>query len=326
VHPTRYVHALAALAVRRGASIFENTPITAIEDGEPCTLRTASGAVVRAERVILATHSPLTHLFLQTKLKQYRSYVVSGPCERPLPGLYWDLADPYHYTRAAVIDGAQHWVIGGEDHKTGQDADTMARFASLTEYARSVGLPEITHAWSAQVVEPIDGLPYVGAESDESRVYFATGFSGNGMTLGTAAASILADACLGRPNRFAELFDARRRPKASLLPSYVQENADFPIEFVKGVAGAFRPRTVHDVPKGHGEVIRSGGKPLAIYRDEAGAVQAVSAVCTHMGCLVAFNPAEKSWDCPCHGSRFALDGSVIDGPAWKPLERALPIE
>jgi glycine/D-amino acid oxidase-like deaminating enzyme/nitrite reductase/ring-hydroxylating ferredoxin subunit len=326
IHPTRYVHALAALAARHGASIFENTAVTAIEEGDVCTLRTASGAVVRADRVILATHSPLTHLFLQTKVKQYRSYVVSGPSERPLPGLYWDLDDPYHYVRAARIDGVQHWIIGGEDHKTGQEEDTTARLGALTEYARALGLESVTHSWSAQVVEPIDGLPYIGAGSDDSHVYLATGFSGNGMTFGTLAARLLADACLGVPNPFAALFDARRLPKASLLPSYLQENADFPIEFTKGVVGAITSRTVRDVARGHGEIVRSGGKALAVYRDDDGTVHAVSAICTHLGCVVAFNSAEKSWDCPCHGSRFALDGTVLDGPAWKPLARSFPVE
>jgi Rieske Fe-S protein len=260
-------------------------------------------------------------LLLQTKLAHYRSYVVSGPCGSAPDALFWDMHDPYHYVRSATIDGAQHLVVGGEDHKTGQAEDTDAAYSALRAYAARFGVTELTRWWSAQVIEPVDGLPFIGTNAMSERVYVATGFSGNGMTFGTIAALILADACQGKTTPYAELYTATRVKPLAGMTTFLGENVDFPLHLIGDRVRPPDASSLEEVAPGQGRIVRHDGVRLAVYRDDSGALTAVSPICTHLGCQVAFNPSERTWDCPCHGSRFALDGSVIDGPAVKPLAR-----
>jgi nitrite reductase/ring-hydroxylating ferredoxin subunit len=215
-------------------------------------------------------------------------------------------------------------IVGGEDHKTGQEPDTESAFRRLLEYAARFSLTRVTHQWSAQVIEPVDGLPFIGENAGMDRVYVATGFSGTGLTFGTLSGMILSDLCLGKPNRYAELYKATRVKPLASLGSFLAENVDCPLHLVSDRLRAPDVRSVEDIARGEGKVVRVGGERLAVYRDELDALHALSAVCTHLGCLVSFNTAEKTWDCPCHGSRFAVDGSVINGPAARPLPRRVP--
>jgi glycine/D-amino acid oxidase-like deaminating enzyme/nitrite reductase/ring-hydroxylating ferredoxin subunit len=319
-HPLEYVLGLADELPGAGSHVYEHSRVVTIDEGKPCRVYLENGVMIAADRVILATHTPLNKVLLETDLAQYRSYAVSGPVEQAPQGLFWDTADPYHYVRAYRVGELKHLIVGGEDHKTGIEPKHDP-FESLVKYAERVGLRNIERRWSAQVVEPVDGLPLIGRNALSERIYVATGFSGNGMTFGTLAAQILTDACLERPNRYAELYDPTRVKSFSSLLSFLGENIDFPLHLLSDRLHPPDAKSLDEIAPGEGKTVRVNGERLAVYRDEGGNLTAVSPVCTHLGCHVKFNPAEKTWDCPCHGSRFASDGEVLNGPAVRGLPR-----
>lgn len=315
IHPLRYLTPMLDLLVAKGCAIFEDTPVTAIEDGSPCTLVTAGGKIT-ADQVILATNVPLNLLFLQTKIAHYRSYAAAFPHTEEVENkLFWDTDDPYHYTRSAIVDGKPYLIVGGEDHKTGQNKDTDESFARLIEYARvryHVGTP--SHRWSGQIIEPVDGLPYIGRNSASKNVYVATGYGGNGMTFGTLAAMLLSDLVLERGSPYSDLYEPTRIKPMASAATYVEENVDFPTHLIGDRVAAWSA-SLEDIKPNDGKVVTVKGEPIAVYRDAKGVTHGLSPVCTHLGCHVKFNRAEQSWDCPCHGSRFDLEGRVVNGPA-----------
>jgi glycine/D-amino acid oxidase-like deaminating enzyme/nitrite reductase/ring-hydroxylating ferredoxin subunit len=322
MHIQRYLGGLAVAAQAKGARIYEGTRVLTIEDGEPCRVHLDSGSTVRAKHVFVATHAPLNRVFLQTKIAAYRSYVLafSGNAAAA-DGLFWDTADPYHYFSSHDVDGAPWLIIGGEDHKTGTIAETGSRFDALQAWAKE-RIPSVespTFRWSAQVEESVDGLPFIGRNSMSQHVFVATGFGGNGTTFGTIAAMIVTDLVLGRANPWADLYAATRVKPISSASTYLSENIDFPMHLVTDHLHPPEARTLADVLPGEGKTVRVKGERLAVYRDAEGGLHAVSSVCTHLGCVVKFNRAEKTWDCPCHGSRFGIEGEVLDGPATRPL-------
>lgn len=326
IHIGRYLTGLANVVVQRKVAVFEDSRVISIEDGEPCTVHLESGAVVRARHVFDATHATLNRVFLQTKIHAYRSYVCAIPGAELPDALFWDTRDPYHYLSAFEIDGVRWNIVGGEDHKTGTDADTEQHFEALASWTRlRLGARSAEYRWSAQVYEPVDGLPYVGRNAVSENVFVATGFSGNGITFGTLAGSIVGDAILGRPNPYAEIFSATRLKVRGAAAEFATENVDFPAHFISDRLHPPEAGSVDEVAPGEGKTVRVRGRRVAVYRDPAGAVHAVSSVCSHLGCIVKFNPSEKSWDCPCHGSRFDVDGNVLDGPATRPL-RGMKVE
>jgi len=236
-------------------------------------------------------------------------------------GLFWDDEDPYHYIRSLPTSRGDVVIIGGEDHKVGQEEDTEARYEALLGYARQrFDVRSVEYRWSAQTLEPVDGLPYIGRDTGAGHVYVATGFSGTGMTFGTVSALVLADAVLGRQNPWAELYDSGRLKPSKSVGKFLKENVDFPTYLVRDRLKRPKGRKVADVPRGGGRVLLVDGERIAVSRNDAGTPRAVSAVCTHMGCIVRWNGAERSWDCPCHGSRFDAAGRVLDGPASRNLE------
>jgi glycine/D-amino acid oxidase-like deaminating enzyme/nitrite reductase/ring-hydroxylating ferredoxin subunit len=325
LQPVAYLFGLCPALLGNGSHVFEETRVISIEDGTPCRIHTDGGATLTARKVVVATHAPLNRVLLQTKLAAYRSYVIAGPA-RPAPprGLFWDMADPYHYIRTTMLDGAPHLIVGGEDHKTGAaEEDEHGAFERLEAYAGPLGLSAagVSHRWSAQVVEPVDGLPFIGRNAGAENVYVATGFSGNGTTFGTLAALILRDACLGRESRYAKLYEATRVEPLASIGTFLSENVDFPLHILTDRVRAPDVTSLDEILTDHGAIARVGGRRLAVFRDARGALHAVSPVCTHLGCHVAFNSTERTWDCPCHGSRFAVDGTVLDGPAVRGLER-----
>jgi glycine/D-amino acid oxidase-like deaminating enzyme/nitrite reductase/ring-hydroxylating ferredoxin subunit len=323
-HPLEYLREMAALFVGAGGRIFERTRMLDVVDGEPCKVTTTSGKIT-ARDVVVATNEVASNKFaLHTKVAAYRSYALGARLEKPFPsGLFWDMQDPYHYIRSQETSSGIFLIIGGEDHKTGQNEDTRESFRRLGEYTAShfAGV-EITHRWSGQIIEPADGLPFIGRNSGNQHVYVATGFSGTGMTFGTLSGVILSDAILAVENPWSKLYDATRVKPLAMARDYVAENVDFPAYLARDRLARGDAETVDHVAPGEGCLIRSRGKMLAVYRDEAGALHARSAVCTHLGCLVRWNKAERSWDCPCHGSRFDVDGAVLNGPATRALEEA----
>jgi glycine/D-amino acid oxidase-like deaminating enzyme/nitrite reductase/ring-hydroxylating ferredoxin subunit len=319
IDPLAYVFGLAVRLASRGCPLFEHSRVVAIDEGEPCRVHLERGGVVTAARIILATHVPLNRVLLTPRVAQYRSYVLSGPASTTVPGLFWDTEDPYHYLRRQRVGDEYHWLVGGADHKTGKDPAARDPFLTLREYGARLGLSRISEYWSAQVVEPADGLPLIGRNALSHRVYVATGFSGNGLTFGTLAAMILRDACLDRDNPYAKLYAATRLEPVAALGSVIGENVDFPLHLLSDSLLPPEARSLDEIERGEGKTIRVDGERLAVYRDVHGVLHAVSPVCTHLGCHVRFNSAEATWDCPCHGSRFDVEGRVLDGPAVRTL-------
>jgi glycine/D-amino acid oxidase-like deaminating enzyme/nitrite reductase/ring-hydroxylating ferredoxin subunit len=327
-HPRKYLAGLVRVITDRGGMIFEDT--SAEEFSERPAAVKANGYTLSCGDIILATHTPLVGnagllgaTLLQTKLALYSTYVVGGRAgkNRIPDALYWDTSDPYHYLRMDPHRDHDFVIFGGEDHKTGQADDTSACFARLERTLRSViDDVEITHRWSGQVIETVDGVPYIGETAE--RQFTGTGFSGNGMTFGTLTAIMAADHILGVPNPWSELFEPGRKKILGGAWDYIKENKDYPYYMLRDRLAGAEARSVREIPRGSGRVLSLNGQRVAVYRDENGAVQKRSAVCTHMGCIVDWNDAERTWDCPCHGSRFRPDGSVIGGPAESPLSPA----
>ncbi len=322
--PRPFLEALARAVDGDGSHLHEGTRALEIHDGLEPSVSTPNGTV-RAKHVIVATHAPFNNrLLLQTKIAHYRSYVLalSSPFDVP-DGLFWDDADPYHYVRTADHGGRRLVLVGGEDHRTGQEDDTLVRLAALERWALQ-RLPGSTveRRWSGQVLEPVDGLPYVGRNSLEHNVHEATGFSGTGWAYGALAARILADSVRGIVHPLAETLAATRITPIASAKRYIQENAAFPWHFF-GDRLSPESTEIESLPRGRGKLVMTRKlRKLAVYRDAEGELHALSPVCPHMGCIVDFNPAESSWDCPCHGSRFDVDGKILNGPATTGLARA----
>lgn len=324
-HPLKYLHGLAAAATRAGVTIHTGTEVSeAPEDGAPVTIRTTSGYTVTAGAAVMATNYPLTSaLSVVTKIASYRTYVVGFviPAGSVPPILIWDTDEPYHYVRTAAGQkpGEEILIVGGEDHKTGQADDMDARFESLVDWTRErfPMAKEVAFRWSGQVQEPSDHMGLIGHHPGDDHIFMITGDSGQGMTHGTLGAMILADLIAGRENPWASLYSPSRSGLAAPL-EMARENLNVAAQFRDYVTPS-EVRDVADIPVGGGAVMRRGSRQVAIYRDETGALHERLAVCTHMGCVVRWNNFERSWDCPCHGSRFAPTGEVLTGPALKPL-------
>ena len=325
-HPAKYLGALIERIPGEGCFVFEDTEVDEVDD-RPLRIR-CGPHTVQAEFLVMATHVPLSSgagavraTLLQTDLFAYSSYAVHGRVPKgTLPeGLYWEnSAGAYDYLRVDACSGYQDVILGGEDHKTGQADDTRRCFAAierrLREYAPGI---RIMHRWSGQVIETRDGLPYIGEVSPGR--FVATGFAGNGMTFGTIAGMMAADALAGRTSPWAKLFDARRTRLLTGAWNYVKENKDYPYYMIRDRFAGAEGKSLRAVQRGEGKLIDLNGKRAAVYRDARGQVTMLSPSCTHLGCHVEWNTAEQTWDCPCHGSRFTTEGRVLAGPAERPL-------
>jgi glycine/D-amino acid oxidase-like deaminating enzyme/nitrite reductase/ring-hydroxylating ferredoxin subunit len=328
LHALRYVDGLAHGIEARGGRIFTETHVNDIQaESRKVVLSTAAGTTVEATRVVVATNTPFNDRFvIHTKQAAYRTYALAArvPAGSVPRALYWDTGEPYHYVRLQPAgDGADFLIAGGEDHKTGQDADTAECYSRLEDWARQrfSAMGEVEHRWSGQVMEPVDGLAFIGQNpADEDNVYVVTGDSGMGMTHGTIAGILLTDLIEGRENEWKRLYDPRRKT-LSAAKRWLGENLNVAAELLAG-AGPAEVSTVDEIPRGGGAVVRRGLQKIAVYRDERGALHERSAVCPHLGCVVAWNESEKSWDCPCHGSRFDPHGRVVNGPAAEDLAAA----
>ncbi len=326
-HPRKYLAGIARAIVAGGGSIHEHTAADEFSDN-PRSVK-SGGVTLTCDHIVIATHTPLvgnTNLasatLFQTKLALYTSYVVAGRVRRgTVPdALFWDTGDPYHYLRIEPHRDDDVVIFGGEDHKTGQAADTNACYERL-ESAVTTVVPgiELTHRWSGQVIETPDGLPYIG--STAACQFVGTGFSGNGMTFGTLTSMMATDHVLGRQNPWSDLFDPSRKKLRGATWDYLTENKDYPYYLIRDRFAGADGKSLRAVRRGHGKRLEINGKSVAVFRDADGTTIQRSAICTHMGCKVEWNDAELTWDCPCHGSRFKPNGSVIAGPAESPLPK-----
>ena len=325
-HPLKYLKGLARAILRDGGKIYSGVHAEKIVDGEPARVTTSEGYVISADNVIVCTNTPVNDwLIIHSKQAAYRTYVIGARVPRgSVPhGLYWDTLDPYHYIRLQQAeDGSGNeldyeiLIVGGEDHKTGQADDMPERFTRLEKWSRErfPMIERIDYRWSGQVIEPVDYMAYIGRNpGGDEHIYIATGDSGNGMTHGTIAGIVLNELVQGRKHQWARLYDPSR-VSLRATPEYIKENLNVAEQykdyFTIGDVG-----DVAAIKPGEGAIIGRGRGKIAVYRDERGNIHQHSAVCTHLYCIVHWNDTEKTWDCPCHGSRFDPVGKVVNGPA-----------
>ena len=330
-HVLKYLRGVIAAIQREHGQLFAFTKAVEFSDGPPARVRTEGGYTVTARGLVITTNSPVNNRFVpHTKQMAYRSYVIGAriPLGSMKPALFWDTLDPYHYIRVQRLHAGEGGVnqerdiliVGGEDHKTGQDDHPEKHFRALEEWTRErfTGVESVDFRWSGQVMEPDDYLAFIGRNPGEDNVYIATGDSGMGMTHGTIAGILLTDLIQGRENPWAKLYDPARKTLGA-LGEWTRENLNVGAQYMDWVTR----RDVNSPEKitpGEGAIIREAGIPVACHRDHDGALRRYSAVCPHLGCIVSWNAVEKSWDCPCHGSRFAADGHVLNGPAVSGLK------
>jgi glycine/D-amino acid oxidase-like deaminating enzyme/nitrite reductase/ring-hydroxylating ferredoxin subunit len=337
-HPMKYLAGVVRAFTRRGGRIHTGPRATEVTGGRDVVVKTADGRTVTAGAAVVATNSPFTDLFaIHTKQAPYHTYVIAARVAAGAitPALYWDMGDPYHYVRLQRTTNAELGgdnadpvdllIVGGEDHKAGHAQDAEARYAALEAWMRRwfPAAGEVEFRWSGQVMETQDGLAFIGRNpADSPNVYVATGDSGMGLTHGTIAGILITDLIAGRPNPWTDLYDPSR-VRTGAAAEFVKENLDVALQYTSWLTGG-EVASADEIVPNTGAVVREGLRKVAAFRDEAGELHRRSAVCTHLGCIVAWNAAASTWDCPCHGSRFDPYGTVVNGPAVEDLRKLEP--
>lgn len=325
IRPHLYVRHLASLVHGNGSAVFEHCAVTAWNEGPRLT---TAGGVVTADRIVMASHAPMAGLasslsadLAQARVAPYTTYAIRARAARgAVPdALFWDTGAPYRFLRVNPRHGHDDLIFGGGDHKTGQRVDGIDPHCEL-EHALLDLAPGavVDRRWSGQVWESTDGLPFIGESAPGQ--FSATGFSGNGLTFGTLAAMMACDWVTGVVNPWQELFAwSRAGLLAGGVRNYVRENADYPYYRVRDALVGPRGRSLRAVGRGQGAVVEVGDRVVAAFRDDEGTLWQCDAACTHKGCRVTWNASDRTWDCPCHGSRFAPSGEVVAGPATEGL-------
>jgi glycine/D-amino acid oxidase-like deaminating enzyme/nitrite reductase/ring-hydroxylating ferredoxin subunit len=324
-HPRKYLRALVEKIPGDGSHAFEKSAATKF-DAKKRRVK-ANRNWIGFDRVVMATNNPLVGLasitsatLFQTKLSLYTSYAFGArvPSNTVPEALFWDTREPYDYLRVDRHPDFDDIVYGGEDHKTGQKKATMKAYGRLlARLKRIISKARVDHRWSGQVICTPDGLPYIGQNAEHQ--FVATGYCGNGITFGTVAAMMACDWTIGRKNPWTDLFAVDRKKTKGATWNYIRDNKDYPYYMIKDRLTRPEADSVRELKPGEGMIVGSRGKKVAAFRHRNGKVHRLSPVCTHLGCLVRWNPAESTWDCPCHGSRFTPTGAVIAGPAEEPL-------
>lgn len=333
-HALNYLLGLAKAVEGGGSYVFEQTRVLDVSGDKPTRFYTLGGTV-SAHSVVLATHTPIhditrlqdIYVTATIKVVPFQSYVLgvklrSASVEQSIPdSLFWDTNQPYHYiSRYETPQLGEILIVGGENHKTGADINTSECYQRLEAYVRShFEVESVPYRWSSQWFESVDGLPLIGKSLLHDNLYLATGYGGNGISEGTIAAVTITDSILERENPWIRLYDPNRfKPFAGTL-KFLAQNLDISRHFV---LDRFKQdaQTIAEIPSGSGKLIELDGEKIAAYRDEAGELHTLSAVCSHLACIVNWNEAQKSWDCPCHGARYSCTGQVLNGPSIKDLE------
>ena len=324
-HPLQYLAHLVQEVRNMGGHLFEGTAAIDIEEGERPTVVTRAGHRVTGNKVLACSHYPFYdgQGFYFTRMHADRSYVIAAKTEKQYPGgMYISADSPTRSLRSVKINHEEMVLIGGESHKTGQGKDTLEHYRALEIFGMEVlGLKEIRYRWSAQDLITLDKVPYIGTiASAHSNVLVATGYRKWGMTTGTAAAHILRDIVLERKNRYQLLYTPSRFYADPSLKTFLAQNADVAGHLIKGKFD-MPLQSADDLAKNEGAVVSANGARAGAYRDEEGRMHLVDTTCTHLGCEVVWNHGDRTWDCPCHGSRFSYTGEVVEGPANRPLQR-----
>lgn len=336
--PVQYVYALANEFKKAGGTIAEQMRVTEhtyskdeITGEEYIDVKTEMRSY-RSKFLIYATHIPPGVNVMHFRCAPYRSYAMAMKLagsntpndESSYPeGLCYDMFDPYHYYRTQEINGENYFIAGGEDHKTAHEANTEQCLRKLESHVREYfNIETITHKWSSQYYEPADGLPYIGQlPGTNENIFVATGYGGNGMIYSQIAAMLLTDLITTGESKLADLFSPNRVKPIAGFSNFVKENADVVKHLVSGIFSAKKIASVSELAHGEANVIELDGHKVALYKDEQGNLHALNPACTHVRCTVAWNTAEESWDCPCHGARYSVDGKVLNGPAHVDLRK-----
>jgi glycine/D-amino acid oxidase-like deaminating enzyme/nitrite reductase/ring-hydroxylating ferredoxin subunit len=322
-HVRKYLLHLAKSIPSDNSYLFENTKVKTVEQNNPCQVITDKGTL-RAQKVLITTHLPILDRGLYfAKTYPKRSYIIGARIDssQAPQGMFIGSGKDYNSIRTTPYQDGLLLLIGGGGHKVGTVSNTEERYLKLEQFARTnFGIDSFDYRWSTQDMVSFDKLPYIGKLTPfDENIYVATGFSLWGMSNGTLSGMLLRDLVVGNTNPWTELYDSTRATPF-LTPQSIKENINVGTHWVgdrlKGLTSS-----VDDVKSNEGKVITVKGEKIAAYRDETGNLHAVSAVCSHLACIVGWNNAEKSWDCPCHGARFNFDGEVIHGPAVKDLPK-----
>lgn len=324
-HPLEYLRHLAEKITEYGGQIYGNTTAVNIETGENPTVLTKNDVRVSAKHILICSHFPFYEGLglYSTRMYADRAYILAVKPKKQFPGGMYISADkPTRSIRSVTINGEQMLLLVGESHKTGQSVDTMKHFNALKKFGEEVfGIEDIPYRWSAQDLTTLDKVPYIGEiTAGEPNILLATGYRKWGMSNGTAAALLLKDIVLGKKNKFQSLFTPSRFYATPSIKNFLVQNADVLGQLIKGKLqiSNIDPKTLQN---DEGAIISINGERKGAYRDQNGQLHIVDTTCTHIGCEVEWNRGERSWDCPCHGSRFSYTGDVIEGPAEKPLQK-----
>lgn len=323
-HPRKFMLAIAATLPTNGSHVFEQTRVKTVEDEGPCRVITDNGPTVIAQDVVVTTNLPILDIGLYfAKTYPQRSYLVGGRIDpsRAPQGMYIGVGKGYRSIRTTPTDdGGTLLIVGGEGHKVGSEEATDERFGKLESFLQENFGVTAEYRWSSQDFVSFDKLPYIGPLTPaHQHTYIATGFSLWGMVKSVISAMVLSDRIMGRENPWADLYDSTRATPF-VTPTSIQQNLEVGTRWVGDrFKGLFD--STDSVAPGEGKLVTHKGTKVAAYRDDSGQLHTVSAVCPHLGCIVAWNQAETSWDCPCHGSRFSCDGKILHGPAVQPLEQ-----
>jgi glycine/D-amino acid oxidase-like deaminating enzyme/nitrite reductase/ring-hydroxylating ferredoxin subunit len=320
-HPLKYARGLAGI-LKDKCSIFEDSKVVEIDDNEGIV--TTANAVIRADKIIMATHTPIGVYSIQSVLAPYREFGVAAELQDDnFPGgIFWALNQPKHSIRTFHDrdNDKKYAIVVGDKFKTGHHGDSAEHIKGLESYLRDrMAISEPRFIWGGQHYRPADGLAYIGKHSD--RLYFLTGYATDGLIYGTLASLIVSDQILGKENPWESTFKASRFTPLKSAKDFITENVDNVVQYLKDLPWNVNADALDEVQKGEGKVLNINSEKFGVYRDEADKCHIVSAVCSHMKCIVNWNASEKSWDCPCHGSRFNFDGEVIEGPAIRSLKK-----
>lgn len=325
LQPVAYCDGLARLVVEAGGRVYEHSRVIGVEQGDSPAVTTHGGAI-SAGAIVLATHVPIVNRgWFFARMEPSASHGIAVEVDGPVPqGMYISADSPARSVRSFSHGGTRYVVVAGEGHRTGE-GDAHARARRLVAFA-SQHWPgsRLRFSWTAEDFVPQDGVPYAGPLTRGGQTYLATGFQKWGLSNGTAAALMLAELVLGNDHPWAEAFDPHRLTPAASAPSFVRHNSKAAAHFVMDRIRAADRAEVERLRPGDGVVVQAGGRHYAVSRDDAGDLTWLTATCTHLGCVVQFNATDRTWDCPCHGSRFMSDGTVLHGPAIKPLAQREP--
>lgn len=326
-NPLRYVQALANAVQSDNCRIYEFTRAESVEEKEDGTYAVqARYGSVRANNVLHATHTPKGIMLVQTLLGPYREYGIACRLKGDVPGegIFWGYTDSgeKYSTRSYTRGRERFLIVVGQPHKVGQAEDNKQCISNLEKFAgKHFSVAEVVYRWGGQHYRPADLLPYIGRTGKDSNIFIATGYSTDGLVYGSLAGSILADLVTGKTNDRAELFDPARNQPVKAAKNFIKENINVARQYLKDFPGHAEAGDFSSVKAGEGKVVEIDRQKLAVYRTHSGQLMIRSAVCTHLSCIVNWNDAEETWDCPCHGSRFKVDGTVLEGPAFHALHQ-----